>query len=53
MRWQTFLSSRVDQAESFAMLIALMCIEEHQHTLIAKVALTESPLVQAMNLWIS
>jgi hypothetical protein len=35
------------------MLVALMSVEEHQHSIVPKVSLAESVLVQAMNLRVS
>ena len=50
VRRQALLKSRVDQTKCLAMLIALMSVEEHEHTLVGEVALTESLLIHTVNL---
>ena len=43
----------INKAERFAMLVAMMTVEEHRDTCFSEIALSEAMFVQAMNLWIS
>ena len=46
------LEAGVEQAKGFAMLVALMRVEEHEDALVAEVALSKSASVQAVDLGI-
>jgi hypothetical protein len=43
----------IDKTQRFAMLVAMMTVEEHRDTCFSEITLSETMLVQAMNLWIS
>ncbi len=40
----------IDKTQRFAMLVAMVTVEEHRDTCFSKIALSETMLVQAMNL---
>ena len=42
----------INKAERFAMLVAMVTVEEHRDTCFSEIALSEAMFVQAMNLWI-
>ena len=41
---------RIDKTQRFAMLVAMVTVEEHRDTCFSEIALSETMLVQAMNL---
>ena len=42
----------INKAERFAMLVAMVTVEEHRDTCFSEIALSETMFVQAMNLWV-
>ena len=48
--WEFALSAGVQETKGFAVLVALMSVEKHKHSLVSQVALTEALLVQTVDL---
>ena len=48
--WEFALCAGVQETEGFAVLVALVSVEKHKHSLVSQVALTEALLVQTVDL---
>ena len=48
--WEFALSAGVQETEGFAVLVALVSVEKHKHSLVSQVALAEALLVQTVDL---